>query len=48
MKRLYIYFLLMCAAILVNAQETHVIEPSHLEVLYKVSVPKSNSKFALQ
>ena len=48
MKRLYIYFLLMCAAILVNAQETYVIEPSHLEVLYKVSVPKSNSKFALR
>ena len=48
MKGIYIYFLLMFAVMHVNAQETHIIEPSHLEVLYKVSVPKSNSKFALR
>ena len=49
MKLLKITFLaLLCFSVHVCAQETHVIEPSHLEVLYKVSVPKSNSKFALR
>ena len=49
MKLLKITFLaLLCFSVHVYAQETHVIEPSHLEVLYKVSVPKSNSKFALR
>ena len=49
MNLLKITFLaLLCFSVHVCAQETHVIEPSHLEVLYKVSVPKSNSKFALR
>ena len=49
MKLLKITFLaLLCFSVHIHAQETHVIEPSHLEVLYKVSVPKSNSKFALR
>ena len=49
MNLLKITFLaLLCFSVHVRAQETHVIEPSHLEVLYKVSVPKSNSKFALR
>ncbi|MBO4598165.1 MAG: GLPGLI family protein [Bacteroidaceae bacterium] len=49
MNLLKITFLaLLCFSVHVRAQETHVIEPSHLEVLYKVSVPKSNSMFALR